>query len=104
VYMRIPVRVEGLAKNGSPFIEDTATSVVNAHGGLINLRAEVNHGQRLVLRNIATDEAVDAAVVFILQAKDDGFDVGVEFAIPNPSFWRVTFPPEDWSPSQTEAK
>jgi hypothetical protein len=30
--------------------------------------------------------------------------VGVEFPQPNPEFWGVSFPPEDWSPSHPDAK
>jgi hypothetical protein len=30
--------------------------------------------------------------------------VGIEFDEPAPRFWRVAFPPEDWSPHSPEAK
>jgi len=31
-------------------------------------------------------------------------EIGLEFAKPFPHFWRVAFPPADWSPRSPEAK
>jgi len=30
--------------------------------------------------------------------------VGIEFLEPSPRFWRIAFPPEDWSARSPEAK
>jgi len=30
--------------------------------------------------------------------------VGVEFLLPNPTFWHVAFPPRDWTPRHPDAK
>jgi hypothetical protein len=31
-------------------------------------------------------------------------EVGLEFTVPRPAFWRVAFPPEDWSPKHPDAR
>jgi hypothetical protein len=31
-------------------------------------------------------------------------EVGLEFSSPHPTFWRVAFPPEDWTPRHPEAR
>jgi hypothetical protein len=31
-------------------------------------------------------------------------EVGIELEKPSPRFWRVSFPPEDWTPRSAEAK
>jgi hypothetical protein len=31
-------------------------------------------------------------------------EIGLEFTTPNSTFWRVAFPPEDWTPKHPEAR
>jgi hypothetical protein len=38
------------------------------------------------------------------ETRDGKREVGVEFVEPSHGFWRVTFPPEDWSVHSPEAK
>ncbi len=74
------------------------------HGALVGLNVEPHLGQNVDLQNVATSETQKSIVVFVIMAKDGKFVVGIEFAAPNPSFWHMSFPPEDWSISHPDAK
>ena len=100
--MKIPVRVSGQNALGSPFEEETQTLAISAHGALIPVSTQVKKGQRLALSNVQTKAAVECVVAHIRQG--DQLQVGVEFMLPNPTFWHVTFPPKDWTPRHPDAK
>jgi hypothetical protein len=104
VYVQIRVRVEGCLKGKTPFAEETVTLAVNAHGALVGLTVEPHLGQSVDLRNSTTNETQQCKVVFVIVAKDCKFIVGIDFAKPNPSFWQMSFPPEDWSTTHPDAK
>jgi hypothetical protein len=106
LYVQIRVRVRGLLLDGTPFTEETVTLVVNAHGGLVRLNAETQMGQTLVLQIVSTNEneTQEGKVVFLSEGIDAKFHVGIELTKPNPLFWHVSFPPEDWSPAHPDAK
>jgi hypothetical protein len=104
VYVQIRVRVEGYLKDNTPFAEETITFAVNAHGAQVEMSEEPDFGLDVTLRNTATNETQESKVVFVIMAKDGKFIVGLDFAKPNPSFWHMSFPPEDWSPSHPDAK
>jgi len=77
---------------------------VNAHGALIELREPVLVGQALRMKNLATNEEMNCKVADINPGHATPAEVGVEFAEAWSRFWRVTFPPTDWSPHSPEAK
>ena len=104
VYVQIRVRVEGYLKEKTPFAEETVTFAVNAHGALVGLSVEPQLGQSVDLRNSATNETQESNVVFVIIAKEGKFIVGIDFATPNPSFWHMSFPPDDWSTAHPDAK
>ena len=56
------------------------------------------------MQNSSSLETQDATVVFVEYAGNGNFDVGVDFTRPNPSFWGVTFPSDDWTPAHPDAK
>jgi hypothetical protein len=99
VQIAMPVIVR--CKEGKhPFDEKTQTVSVNANGCLIRLQATVVRGQQVSLINPNTTEELPCAVIF-LGKKDGGkTEVGLEFAEASPLFWRISFPPEDWDPSE----
>jgi hypothetical protein len=76
--------------------EDTHTLVVNAHGGLMKLKAELLVGQPFILVNPQTGIEQSCRVVRVDQPSPDYFAVAFEFDRPAPKFWPVTFPPQDW--------
>jgi len=104
VVLAVPLEVSGKRANNSSFMEETKTIVVNAYGALLSLRESVIGGQTLTLKNDATQEQISCTVVEIFSGQDGLPEVAIEFAAPCPRFWRVTFPPVDWSPRSPEAK
>jgi len=104
VLMKLPVRVSG--QGGGPlfFEEDTYTLAISAHGALIVVAAPVYRGQRFTLSNVQTKAALECVVVHVDKALGEPTRVGVEFMLPNQTFWRVAFPPKDWTPRHPDAK
>jgi hypothetical protein len=103
VLMKIPVRVSGKT-NGTSFFEDTHTLAVSAHGASLVVARQVTRGDRLALVNLGTNETLECVVAHIGSFPGEPTQVGVEFMLPNPTFWRVAFPPKDWTPRHPEAK
>jgi hypothetical protein len=104
VLMRIPVRVSGKIGIGLPFEEDAHTEAISAHGALLLVSTQVYRGQRLSLSNLQTKAALECVVAHIAKRRGEDPQVGVEFALPNPMFWHVAFPPKDWTPRHPHAK
>ena len=105
VLMKVPVRVGLHAANAALFEEETYTLAISAHGALIAVSAPMYRGQRLTLSNPQTKDSLECVVAHIDKFPDEkGVKVGVEFLLPNPTFWHVAFPPKDWSPRHPHAK
>jgi hypothetical protein len=102
VHIQMAVIVRGTSK-GKPFEEETKTTTVNANGCLVSLDATVTRGQQVSIVNSKTVEELTCNVAFISESKGSKTEVGLEFTEPSPLFWRIGFPPEDWSES-TERK
>jgi hypothetical protein len=102
--MQIGVQVSGNDAQGKYFREDTDTLAINAHGALILLTARITSGSMLKLRHNSTKEEQECHVVFLGPVRGEKAEIGLEFAAPRPQFWRVTFPPEDWTPRSPEAR
>jgi hypothetical protein len=84
--------------------EETRTLMVNAHGALIVLHMAVQLGQLLTLKNAKTHQELSCRVVNLGPHQGGKTEVGIEFEQPAPRFWRIAFPPADWSPHSPEAK
>ena len=104
VLMKIPVRVSSRAGAASFLEEDTYTLAISAHGALIVVAAPVYRGQRFTLSNIQTKAALECIVAHVDKIPGEQTRVGVEFMMPNQTFWRVAFPPKDWTPRHPDAK
>jgi hypothetical protein len=87
VFHKMRVQAQGRSHNGKKFKERCETVVVNAHGGLLQLKNEVDNGEMLVLTNPLTQEEQECRVVFLGEPNDRGQRVGVEFLTPAPHFW-----------------
>lgn len=96
----IPITVRGLVWRDETLTEDTWTLTVLPNGAIINLASVVAADEELILVNNKTGEQVGCRVVAMKNAEASRKQVEVEFTQPAPRFWRVTFPPADWSPSQ----
>jgi hypothetical protein len=96
VFTRIAVRATGKDLLGRKFQETSHTIVINAHGGLLYLQAELQVGADVMLINPATEEEQDCRIVYLGETSEKGTRVGVEFLSPSPHFWGVEFAPQDW--------
>jgi len=104
VLMQISVQVSGNDAQGKYFREETDTLAINAHGALVLLHARITSGSVLRLQHNRTKEEQECHVVFLGPVRGEKAEIGLEFSTPRPQFWRVTFPPEDWTPKSPEAR
>ena len=84
---------------GPQFSERTQTLVINAHGALIALADKVAPKERLLVQNIDTGEQQECRVVYVEKELTGPTKVAVQFTQPAPSFWRIAYPPADWTTS-----
>src|SRR5260370_981876 len=104
VLMHVALRLRGVDAQGQNFEEFTETLAINAHGALVLLEARVTSGSVIHVRHNKTEEEQECHVVFLVPVRSGKAEVGLEFIVPRPTFWRVAFPPEDWSPKHPEAR
>src|SRR5882672_9765707 len=104
VALRIPVHVEYFVNDSGRLSSDAVTINVSAHGALLRLPWGAPVGRELLLENPASHKSQTVTVISVEYVGDDKFDVGVEFTQPNPQFWSVAFPPDNWSPDHPDAK
>jgi hypothetical protein len=104
VLMQVPIRICGNDAQGKKFEEETATLAINAHGALVLMQARVTSGSKVQLQHNLTKEEQECHVVFLGPVRAGKGEVGLEFSDARPSFWRVAFPPEDWSSKHPEAR
>ena len=104
VLMQVGVRIRGKDALGKDFEEYTETLAINAHGALVLLTARVTSGSQVHMRHNKTEEEQECHVAFLGPVRSGRAEIGLEFSTPHPTFWRVAFPPEDWSPKNPEAR
>ena len=104
VLMQVALRLRGVDAQGQNFEEFTETLAINAHGALVLLAARVTSGSAIQMRHNMTEEEQECHVAFLGPVRSGKSEVGLEFSVPRPTFWRVAFPPEDWSPKHPEAR
>src|SRR5579863_9951210 len=93
VCLRLPILVLREGPGANVASEETHTLIVNAHGALIQLALTVEVGQLLGIKNLQTMEQLVCRVVHLGAEQLGKREVGIEFEIPSPRFWRITFPP-----------
>jgi hypothetical protein len=91
IFHKMRLQALGRSHEGRKFREICETLVVSAHGGLLNLRHEVDHGEMLVLVNPETQEEQECRIVYLGEPGNRGTRVGVEFLTPAPHFWGIDF-------------
>jgi hypothetical protein len=104
VLMPVAVRIRGTDAQGKLIEEETETLAINAHGALIVLQARFTSGSIVLLQHKRTQEEQECHVVFLGPVRSGRAEIGLEFSSPHPTFWRVAFPPEDWTPKHPEAR
>jgi hypothetical protein len=104
IMLSIHILVSGNRSSGHQFSEEVYTVVVGAHGALILAAEPLHVGQLLTVRHLKSKEEQMCRVVQIGTAEAGKSEVAIEFLEPAPRFWRVAFPPDDWSIHSPEAK
>jgi hypothetical protein len=104
VLMQVGVRLRGSDAQGQDFEESTETLAINAHGALILLTRRLTSGTLVLMRHNKTEEEQECRVAFLGPVRGGKAEIGLEFSAPRPTFWRVAFPPEDWTPKHAEAR
>jgi hypothetical protein len=104
VLMQVGVRLRGTDAQNKPFEEEAVTLAINAHGALLSLKHRLTSGAKVKMKHNMTEEEQECHVVFLGHVREGKAEVGLEFSEPRPTFWRVAFPPEDWTPRSPEAR
>jgi hypothetical protein len=104
VLIGLPVSVVLARPNQKPILEHTKTLAVSAHGALVLLAMKVFAGDPVTLVNPQTEEQQLSRVAHIGTRESEKQEVGIEFVKPSPLFWRIAFPPGDWTPEHEDAK
>ena len=102
VLLRLPILVIGRGPDGQHVSENAFTVNVSSRGALIQMSMRVEAGQKILCRNPDTLEEQFVRVVHLTPAAEGKSEVGVEFLTPAPKFWRISFPPDDWTPKDPE--
>jgi hypothetical protein len=104
VLVAVPVYVVLARPSQKPISEEANTLAVNSHGALVLLAMKLFAGDPVTLVNPKTDEQQQARVVYLGPRQSEKQEVGIEFVKPSPLFWRIAFPPGDWTPEHEDAK
>jgi hypothetical protein len=104
VLVQVGIRLRGKDAQGKDFEESTQTLAINAHGALVLLSARVISGAVVHMRHNKTEEEQECHVAYLGPVRGGKAEIGLEFKTPSPNFWRVAFPPEDWTPKSPEAR
>jgi hypothetical protein len=99
IELTVPVIVHRPQKEGPHFSERAQTMIVSAHGALMALAEKVALRQRLLMQNIDSGEQKECRVVYVKKEVTGPTKVAVEFTRPAPTFWRIAYPPDDWTVS-----
>jgi len=102
VLLRMPILVIARGSDQQHVSENAFTTNVSAHGALLLMSMRVALNQKILIRNTETLEEQFVRVVHVTPAAEGKSEVGVEFLKPAPKFWRISFPPDDWTPKDPE--
>ena len=84
--------------------EKTTTVSISPQGASVLLMMKLEAGQLVDLFNPRTRATAECRVVYKGNRQEDKWLVGLAFSLPNREFWKVAFPPSDWSVNHPEAK
>ena len=102
VVISVPVKISGVDNRGQLFSEEARTVVVNRHGAMILSSHELKPGTEVELSAFQDGSRSRARVVRIAgrNRQMGAWEVATELSLPG-NFWRINFPPEDWTDSST---
>ncbi len=97
----VPIRVEGVDRDGEKFSEETRTIVINRQGARIYLKRLVTAGASLLISTHGARHSAKFRVVGPTQPPSgEGGEWGVECLDQNANIWGIGFPP----PSSLEGR
>ena len=99
VILRIPVTVLAEDEERKQLQERAETQVVNAHGGLLQMRSHLHVGQSFLLNNPRNNMEMSCRVVRVEEQGLEFYAIAFEFDRPTAHFWPIVFPPADWATS-----
>jgi hypothetical protein len=92
--LTVPIRVEGVDRNGEKFSEDTRTLIINRQGARIFLKRAVTAGVTLLITNSQGRRSAKFRVVGPTQPMTgEGGEWGMECLEENANIWGIGFPP-----------
>ncbi|MGA3168830.1 MAG: PilZ domain-containing protein [Terriglobia bacterium] len=95
--LSVPIRVEGVDRDGGKFFEDTRTMVINREGARIYLKRPVLAGTTLAVTTQVGRRTARFRVVGPTQPKTgEGGEWGIECLEGNANLWGIEFPPAGW--------
>jgi len=97
VMVRIPVTLQFIVA-GKPVTVKATTASVNDHGAMLSCTRPLSTDTKLELQNDRTGDKLPCRVTRTPIENTDGYLIPVEFSVPAPGFWRISFPPRDWKP------
>ena len=98
VMMRVAVVVR-YSQDGKEVSQQAHTVAVNIHGAMICAAQNIPADTALDLEHKMTRERIAGRVTRQAQQSPEGFLIPVEFVSPSNNFWRISFPPSDWKPT-----
>lgn len=96
VLLRMSVVVLAEDEDRRQIQEKGYTQVVNAHGGLFQIRTHLHVGQSFLLSNPKNGMEISCRVVRIEETGMQFYNIAFEFDRPAANFWPIVFPPADW--------
>jgi hypothetical protein len=96
--MRVSVMLR-YSLNGKEMSLAAHTVAVNVHGAMICAGMNIPADTPVDLEHKMTRERIAGRVTRQAQQSPDGFLIPVEFVSPSSNFWRISFPPSDWKPT-----
>jgi hypothetical protein len=99
VMIQVPVTVM-LTVGGEKKSLLAHTVSVNIHGAMILCKRSIDAGTTVEVVNDRTRQRVPARVARAPREGPGGHLVPVEFDQPNPNFWQISFPPDNWKPAE----
>jgi hypothetical protein len=86
------------SKNGKPESIPAYTVSVNVHGAMICAAVDLPADTHCEMEHKMTRQRSSVRVTRQPQSFPEGFMIPVEFEAPAADFWRISFPPDDWTP------
>ena len=99
VMIRIPIVLKFMV-TGKAVTANGFTESVNDHGAMVQCVRTFATDTTLEVQNERTGEKMSCRVTRAPVENNSGYLIPLEFAAASPAFWRISFPPSDWKPSE----